>query len=68
MYIYLKHEKHKNIKIYDLNYYSTSVVVFMSKSTIPALPPEGIMLIYSHEFDHCQQLPEILNTTALSTV
>lgn len=38
----------------------------LSKSTIPALPPEGIMLIYSHEFDHCQQLPEILNSTALS--
>lgn len=31
VYIHLKHEKHKNIKIDDLNYYSTSVVVFMSK-------------------------------------
>lgn len=62
----------KSIKTYKL---TISIIIprqllcstqFMSKSTIPALPPEGIMLIYSHEFDHCQQLSEILNTTALS--
>lgn len=56
----------KSIKTLKL---TISIIIrrqLLSKLTIPALPPEGIMLIYSHEFDHCQQLPEILNTTALS--